>query len=92
MSEELRELREYEEMNDVSDGIILRIIGRLAQAVVGVGSAVYTLHSYAEKGMSAETIIGAIGVIGAPMLIEWLLREDEQNIHDMYHEPGVVED
>ncbi len=92
MSEELREPKDFEEIGDVSDGRILQIAGRLAQIVIFLVGARYSLESYAEQGINLETIIKSIITVGGPILIEWAIRTDAQDIHETYHEPGVVEE
>ena len=92
MNEELREPKEYEEIEDVSDGRIQQMFGRLAQMTIFLVGARYSLDSFVEKGITVETFIDSMVTIGLPVLIEWAIRADAQNTKEAYHEPGVVED
>lgn len=91
MSDELRTPKQYEEIEDISDNAILRLTGRLAQSLIGIVGASYILHSYAENGLSTESVAGSIFTLGLPLLIEYILRNSEQDVEETYNDQGVID-
>lgn len=92
MTQNLRESDELSELEDRSDSRIINYVFRLLQLASGVGGTGYAIHSVAEKGLSTDALVGtAIGILG-PLILEYLVRINDQSINEMYDkDTGVVE-